>query len=169
VVSVFRFDGDPHYDEITIASPVRRGARIAMFARQCWVSDPRVAHLKGVNWAIDAAVAQFTWTEQGVDIEAAGERLARVRLPTARSRFTPVLPGLPAPGFVLKDGQPVLIGSRLRGRIARAAMTLEPPAGPAAGALPVFARRDSGFGISVRIIELTLPPIGAPWSSPALP
>jgi hypothetical protein len=156
VVSVFRFDGDPSYDEMTIASPVRRGASVAMFARQCWVSDPRVAHLKSACWGIDAGVAQFTWTAETVEVEAAGEKLAGLRLPAARGRFALPVSGLPAPGFVLKDGEPALIRSRLRGRVARAAMAVEKPS-----ALPAFARHETGFGLSVRIAELTLPPIAS--------
>jgi hypothetical protein len=166
VISVFRFDGDPHYDELTIASPVRRGARIAMFARRCWVSDPRVAHLKRTNWAIDAAVAQFTWTPDNVEVDAGGEKLLSVRLPVAPSRSAPLLPPLPAPGFVLKDGEPVLIGSKLRGRIGRGTMTVAEPARTTSAALPAFARTDAKFGMSVRIVELTLPPIESAPSSP---
>ena len=161
VVSVFRFDGDPSYDEMTIASPVRSGARIAMFARQCWVSDPRVAQMKGACWGIDAGVAQFTWTAERVEVDADGEKLAGLRLPSPRGRFALPVSGLPAPGFVRKDGQPAVVRSTLRGRVARAAMALEESAG-----LPAFARHHTGSGIFVRIARLTLPPIAPAPGSP---
>lgn len=154
LVGVFRFRGEIRYDEVTVASPVRDGWRIGMFARHVWVSTEQAAKAKKEVWGLDARVAPFIWTEAGVQVLTGTNSTVAIGLSTVRTDRGGFAPRVPAPGFTILSGVPSLIPSSVKARGGPGRIHVEEWQGES---LPVLVDANGAFGMRARLVELVLP------------
>jgi hypothetical protein len=118
VVAVVRYEtGTLTYDEFSVGSLVRRGARIGVLAPHIWVDEP--ASLWGGRrlWGIPKRLGRFEWRDDGVSIHDGDGPIADLVIrPSSRWRL-PTLP-VPAAGFGQIGDDRTYLAGRCRARIS---------------------------------------------------
>lgn len=123
VVALARYlEGALRYDELIVASLVRRGRYAGLYVREIWVDD--LASLWGGReiWGLPKQLAHFGWRGNTVEIADESGLIATLSIDT-RTALLPRLP-LIMPAFGCRDGRWLWTLAHTSARIGRADMHL---------------------------------------------
>lgn len=124
VVAVVRYcEGTLRYDELIIGRLARYGRKLGLFVDYIWV-DSRESVSGGRRiWGLPKELAEFSWDGDRVTVRDAQGELATLTV-NQRPAWLPAVP-MRAPGFGQRDGQLLLVLSRLRVRLRGASLRIE--------------------------------------------
>jgi hypothetical protein len=121
VVALIRYlSGTLQYDELIVASLVRRRARVGLFVHHIWVDD--LSSLWGGRniWGLPKEMAAFAWANNVATISDADGLIAQIEVNQDQARL-PTLP-LWMPSFGRVGEQMVFTVGRINARLGRAGM-----------------------------------------------
>jgi Acetoacetate decarboxylase (ADC) len=123
-VALIRYlSGTLQYDELIVASLVRRRARVGLYVHHIWVDD--LSSLWGGRkiWGLQKEMAVFAWEKNVATVSDAEGLIAQIEVNQDKAQL-PTLP-LWMPSFGNVDGQAVFTVGRINARLGRARMRVQ--------------------------------------------